>query len=54
MIFSNASCEKLGRPLKIVHVFNTCSVQVVTYIEDSERLISYMQGRLIQDVPGGM
>jgi hypothetical protein len=47
MTFSNASCEKLGRPLKISHVFNTCSVQVVTYIEDSERLISYMQSRLI-------
>jgi hypothetical protein len=47
MILSNASCEKLGRPLKIVHMFNNCSVQVVTYNEDSERLISYMKGRLI-------
>jgi hypothetical protein len=42
MTFSNASCENLGRPLKIAHMFNTCSVQVVTYIEDSEGLISYM------------
>jgi len=29
-IFSNASCEKFGRPLKIAHMFYTCSVQVVT------------------------